>query len=304
MINFRFLKIIIIFLLVVFTKQVYCTSPPPFFEMQGKNNSQRSKVVMGLYLGVTSYFGDLNNNSLSIPLYRRYGAQIFIEREMYKNIRLSTGFFIGNIFGEERTILRNLNFKTTLFAPQFGVSYKMFDFYQKRFSAFFYAGMELFFFSSSGNLSNNKDETYFYWSDGTVRNLPEIPANLGTASVISIDPYYETDYRNSNIDNVVDYPRTSFAIPVGLSLEANLNRGFALRAGAIYHYTFTDYLDNITTNSIGSRKGNSATDKFLFSYVGFVYNLPVAKIKRPSLKGCGFEKNQIDHKKVAKLRAK
>jgi len=302
--NIRFLKIIVFLILVFSVKQVRCIVPPSLYGIQSSNDPERSKVFVGLCLGVTSYFGDLNNNSLHVPLYRRYGSQIFMEWEVFRSIRLSAGFFSGNIFGEERTSQRNLNFKSSLLVPQIGLSFKMIQFYQQRYALYFSAGTEMVFFTPTGNLKNTKGETYYYWDDGTVRNLPEIPANQATASVLTPDSHYETDYRNLNLDNVSNYPRSALAIPLGLALEGNLNRGFYLRAGATYHYTFTDYLDNITVNSVGSRKGNAVTDKFLFLYAGIVYNLPVAKASRPSTNDCIHEKNQIDHKKAAKAKLK
>jgi len=302
--NTRLLKIITFLLLVISVKQVYCIFPPSYDMLRSSQDKERSKVYIGLYLGVTSYFGDLNNNSLHIPFYRPYGTQILMEWNIHKSIRLSAGVFSGNIFGNERTSQRDLNFKTSLLVPQLGISYKIAQFYQQRYAVYFFAGAEMVFFTPSGDLKNTKGETYYYWDDGTVRNLPEIPANQNTASIIKPDLIYEADYRNLNFDNVSKYPRSAFAIPLGLSLEGNLNNGFYLRIGTVYHYTFTDYLDNITVNSLGNRKGNAAPDKFLFSYIGIIYNLPVAKAKGPSPNSCIYEKDQIDHKKAARQKLK
>ena len=300
----RLLKITFLFLLVLSTKQGYSSFYPLHTKSHGFYNPERSKVYIGLCVGHTSYFGDLDNNSLHIPFYRPFGAQILMEREVFNSLRLSVGFFMGNIYGDERTAQRNLNFKTSLLAPHIGLSCKLAQFYQRRLSLFLFAGAEMIFFNASGDLKNTIGETYYYWADGTVRNLPDIPSNQSSASVIKPDLKYEADYRNLNFDNVSPYPRTTLAIPAGLFIDANLNRGFDLRVGATYHYTFTDYLDNITANSIGSRKGNAATDKFLFSYVGIIYNLPVAKANRPSTNSCGFKEKEIDHKKSVKRKRK
>ncbi len=296
MINIRLLKITAFFLLVISAKQVYCTFPPSYDNPSVSDDPQRSKVYMGLCLGVTSYYGDINNNNLNAPFYRPYGAQILMERGIFKSIRLSVGFFSGNILGEEWTTQRNLNFKTSILAPQLGISCNFLNLFHKRFAAYIFVGLEGIFFSSSGDLKNSKGETYYYWDDGSIRNLPENLINQNSAAIIDRDYIYETNYCNLNLDNVSSYPKSAIGIPLGLSAEANLNNGFTLRAGAVFHYTFTDYIDNITVNSVGSRKGNAATDKFLFSYIGIIYNLPVATVKRPS-PSCGFFKSKTNHKK-------
>jgi len=297
MINIRLLKITAFFLLVISAKQVYCTFPLSYDKLPGADDPQRSKVYMGLCLGVTSYYGDINNNNLNAPFYRPYGAQILMEREVFKSIRLSVGFFSGNILGEEWTTQRNLNFKTSILTPQLGISCKFLNLFHKRFATYVFVGMEGIFFSPSGDLKNSKGETYYYWDDGSIRNLPENLINQNSAAIIDRDYIYETNYRNLNLDNVSIYPKSAIGIPFGLSAEANLNNGFTLRAGAVFHYTFTDYIDNITVNSVGSRKGNAATDKFLFTYIGVFYNLPVPTKKHAPIISCGFLKSKTKHKK-------
>ena len=302
--NNRLLKITLLFLLVIFIRPVYCKSSPTFDLTHSKHNPERSKVYMGLCLGRNSYFGDLDNNSLHIPFYRPFGVEILMEREIIRSIRLSASFFSGSIYGEERSAKRNLNFKTSLLVPQLGLSFRIAQLFQQRFDLFFFAGAEMVFFNPAGDLKSALGKTYYYWDDGTVRDMSEIPANQGLASIIKPDLKYEADYRNLNIDNVSKYPRAAFSIPVGLWVDANLNRGFDLRVGTLFHYTFTDYLDNITVNSVGSRKGNAAPDQFLYTFVGLIYNLPVASVKRPSPNDCIKDKVQIDHKKMAKRKMK
>ncbi|MFB6306356.1 MAG: hypothetical protein ABEH43_05115, partial [Flavobacteriales bacterium] len=50
-----------------------------------------------------------------------------------------------------------------------------------------------------------------------------------------------------------------------------------LRLGSTMHFTMTDYVDNVTNNSIGNRKGNSGNDKFLYTYASLSYDLQFDK---------------------------
>jgi hypothetical protein len=295
MINIRLLKIIVCVFLIVTVKDAYCVFQPSYDNPVIHGEVQRSKFYVGLCLGMTSYYGDIVNNNMDAPFYYSYGAQINVEREIYKSTRICIGFFSGNILGDERTTKRNLNFKTSILAPQLGISCKFLNLFHKRFATYIFGGIEEIFFSPSGDIKNSKGGTYYYWNDGSIRNLPENLANQNSAAIIKRDYIYETNYRNLNLDNVSSYPQSTIGIPLGLSAEANLNNGFTLRAGAIFHYTFTDYIDNITVNSVGSRKGNAATDKFLFSYIGVFYNLPVPTKKHTPITSCGFLKSKTNH---------
>jgi hypothetical protein len=262
----------------------------------GKNGEKRSYI--GLNAGINYYFGDLTNNNLHAPLHYRYGVQIAAERELFQATRLCISFFNGNLIGDEMRGRYNLNFKTSLFAPQIGLSYNLLGMGRngrssENFALYVSAGVEGIFFSTSGDLKNSKGEKYYYWADGTIRNQPENSYNSASAEEIKRDYAYETDYRNLDMDNVGRYPRHTFGLPLGMAFEASLNMGLAFRVGASWHVTWTDYLDNITANSAGLRKGDSRNDKFLFVYAGVFYKLPVLKARPAYNKSCGYK--QTNH---------
>jgi hypothetical protein len=248
---------------------------------------------LGLDAGMTFYYGDLKNNNLKVPFYYRYGIQVCAERELYKATRLCINIFYGNLYGDELTANRALNFKTTLFSPQIGLSYDLMHFAKSRvsdhFSLYAFAGIECIFFNVSGDLMNKNGERYYYWTDGTIRNLPENYSNLSTAEVIKRDYHYESNYRNMDIDNAGKYSQFSFGFPLGLSAEIKI-KNIGIRAGATYHFTLTDYLDNITANSVGRRAGDKKNDKFLYAYLGLFYHLPLTSIKQSYSSSCGYKK--------------
>ena len=39
-----------------------------------------------------------------------------------------------------------------------------------------------------------------------------------------------------------------------------------------YIYTFTDYIDNVSSVSLGARKGDKGTDKLMTASIGVTYN--------------------------------
>jgi hypothetical protein len=301
------INFLIFFLTLSAIHSSYALINPPDGKLFPPGDARRNIYHIGLNIGFTNYFGDLVNNNLKTPFYYRYGIQVNAERDIFKATRLCVNFFGGNILGDEKTATRNLNFKSSVVAPQLGLSFNFLHWANRgklhdRFAMYLFAGVEALFFTATGDLKNSTGETYYYWDDGSIRNIPETYSDQDNSSVIKRDNKFETNYRNLDIDNVGKVPQFTFGIPLGLSAEVKFNNGIAIRAGAVFHYTFSDYLDNITANSLGSRKGNSATDKFLFTYAGVYYTLPM--YSRKSV--CGTQKMNTSriNKKKPKIKFK
>jgi len=245
------------------------------------HKSPRKNIYhIGVNFGPAFYFGDLKNNFKNAPFYYNFGAQVNAERDIFNATRLCINFFGGSILGEEETEALRFNFKTTILAPQIGLSFNILHWanrerLRERFTMNLNLGIEAVFFSVAGDLKNAAGETYYYWDDGSIRNMPETYFNHDEARIIQRDYKYETDYSHLDLDNVGKIPHISYGIPVGMSFDVKFKNGIFVRAGATYHYTFTDYLDNITVNSIGNRKGNSAPDSFIYTYAGIYYTIPI-----------------------------
>lgn len=277
-----FRSIIVSFIVILSGSGIYAGSPdekhtPP-------DEQRKSRYHIGLSAGETTYFGDLKNNNLKAPFYYRYGIQLNAERDVFTASRLCVNLFYGNILGDEKTESRALNFKTTMVSPQLGLSFNFLHWanqgkLREHFSCWLFAGAEAIFFTVTGDLKNNNGKTYYYWNDGTIRDLPQNYDNTSTAAIISRDNTFETSYRNLDIDNIGKPKQFALGIPLGLSAECRFKNGIAIRIGAVYHYTFSDYLDNITSKSIGVRKGKAGTDKFIYSSLGIFYSLPAYRKK-------------------------
>jgi hypothetical protein len=301
------ISLVAVFSLLLFSNIAFCSYSYSPGELLNANRIDRSKYYVGLNAGMNFYFGDLTENRLNnIPIYRRYGLQINMEREIYKWLRLSAGIFKGNIIGEEHTADHNLNFSTSLLIPGFGVMFKLSRLFESRnaqskFNVWLYAGIGCLFFNPSSDLKNGAGQTYYYWTDATTRDIPMNSPNSAQAVVIDRDYHYETDDRKLNQDNVGSYPRSTTVFPVGLSFETRLHEAWRLRIGGLYHFTRTDFLDNISSLSLGSRKGNTAKDKFLFVYAGLVYNIPVAQKLHTTVDQCtGIKQTKVHAKHMKK----
>ena len=253
-------------------------------------NDGKGRGYIGICGGITSYYGDLgNNNSGEVPLMKKVGVQVQLEREIVKPVRVFGGLFLGNLVGDEISSHRNLNFKTSITSPYLGISVNLLSPFHgvtsKGFALWLSGGVEYFLFTPQGDVKDASGKPYYFWSDGSIRTQTEIPGHVNSATVIQRDYKYETDYRNLNIDNVSSYPKVAVGFPVGLSVEKKFSGRTSFRIGTIYHFTSTDYLDNITANSIGSRQGDSGNDRYLFVYAGLFYRIPFPFTRRcPAMK--------------------
>jgi cell division protein FtsN len=114
---------------------------------------------------------------------------------------------------------------------------------------------------------------YYYWSDGSIHNLAQNDPQAATSSFLVRDYTYETDVRQMNLDGFGKYPERSFAVPVGAGFLMQLTPKWDVKIGATFHFGFTDYLDGVTVNSTGSRKGTAGNDNFVFTSFTLRYNL-------------------------------
>ncbi len=126
-------------------------------------------------------------------------------------------------------------------------------------------------FSPFADLKDKNNSTYNYWSDGSIRNVAENEVNAISAVIIKRDYTAETDLQALRADGVA-YSLYTITLPVTAGVTFRISPSLSLNAGASYYFTRTDWLDNISHEGKGGRKGNGANDGFLYSFVGLNYN--------------------------------
>ncbi len=101
-------------------------------------------------------------------------------------------------------------------------------------------------FEVYGDLFFNNDNRYYYWSDFTVRSHPEgSPQPEEMESIILQDGDYETNLTELQTENKA-YETTVGNIPIGLGFKWRLGDKLSLNFETLWHYTFTDYLDDVS----------------------------------------------------------
>jgi cell division protein FtsN len=80
-----------------------------------------------------------------------------------------------------------------------------------------------------------------------------------------------------NLDGYAKYPERSFAFPVEIGANFKLGERVDFRVSTAMHFTLTDLVDNVTSESVGNRAGTKGNDKFLYTSFSLVYDLTTGK---------------------------
>ncbi len=232
--------------------------------------------IIELSAGPMNFYGDIKKNNYYKLFHFKFGYEIGATKQLSNNISVSAHILYGKVSGEERSPSRSLNFVSPIFSPYISGEYSLNRF--KKFkigyvSPYVTVGIGLVYFHPKGDLLDANGNAYYYWSDGTIKNLPETEQNKPIATSVYRDYVYETDLRKANIDDFGNYSLITMAIPIGIGLNCKVTPKITVKLGTTLHYTFTDLMDNVNVRSIGNRQGKAGMDKYLFSSVTLCYNL-------------------------------
>lgn len=238
--------------------------PPPAF-----------KPVIGLGAGVFSFFGDLYSKQFADPSVSRIGYDLSIMQMLSPAFGLKFYVLFGKLGANERSLTRNINFQSEIRTGGIHLMYNFDNLLKpkRNISPFISLGFESFEFLSKTDLYDAKGNKYHYWSDGSIRNVDETSPLKDNAITLIRDYTYESDIRELNIDDFGKYPERSFAVPVGVGAILHMSDRMNFQVGSTLHFTFTDFIDGITANSIGTRKGDGRNDRFVMTSFALKYNI-------------------------------
>ncbi len=256
-------------LLALFLFTSTCAQPQDNFA------SKDVKPSLGLGLGVFNYFGDVNSGGNHSFLLNQTGYEFHVARKLSEYSDLGFSFLTGTIIGNERSLNRNLNFRTDIYSISFYGSFNL-DYlfnWSNRINPYLTIGFESFEYNNKGDLVDANGSFYHYWNDGTIRTISQNSPLSNQATLMQRDYKYETDLRAANLDGFGKYPQLAIAIPVGLGVNLNLSDRVSFKINSTFHYAFTDLIDNVSKNGSGNRKGNEFNDFFTFNSVSLHYDL-------------------------------
>lgn len=233
------------------------------------------KPTIGVGTGLMSFYGDFYERSFQNPLTSRIAYEFYVSQKITRFAEVSFFGLYGQLGANERMSTRSLNMQSQIRAGGISLSYNFDNFLKpdRVISPYLSVGIETFEFLTKTDLYDQNGNKYFYWSDGSIRNLDENSPIASTANFLVRDYTYESDVRELDIDGFGRYPERSLAIPVGVGAILHISERVNLKVGTSMHFTFTDYIDGITDQSLGNRAGDKQKDKFLMTSFSLSYNL-------------------------------
>ncbi len=223
-----------------------------------------NQFKIGVSAGAFNYNGDIGTfKNLGSVHDLRLGYTASISQRFLSMFSAELSGFYGQLASNERSGTRNLNFESTIMGGQFTLGFHLDNKYMLKdgkFGPYFFGGVGYFQFDSYGDIKNDAGEHYYYWSDGSVRDIAESQTNIPISKKIERDYKYETKLSDPNNN----YAHNSLIFPIGLGIKEKLHRNVDFTIQATYYITQTDYLENF--------KAGTSNDGFWSGTLGLQFN--------------------------------
>lgn len=228
---------------------------------------------IGVHTGVTSYYGDLsykfflpNRNDImrtkNLSALDSRAVGVSIEKRLSGALALTLNGLYGNVTGNDRTqnwagnlvtdnpnFARSLNFRTEFYDANISLTYNGANGFlirkNARFSPYLSAGVGITSFYVFGDLYTADAGRYYYWTDGSIKNLAQTDPNAASAVAISQDGAYETRTTSWKTEGKA-YPTRVLNIPVALGVKYRMSDRWDLSLQASARYLMSDYFDDVT----------------------------------------------------------
>ena len=212
--------------------------------------------IIGVGGGLLTFSGDVGKGS-SINSINRFkpGFNVYVEKRLNGFLGVSVNGVFGKLSANESNGLHR-NFQSSVTQGDLNLVFHFDNGFilkkSNQTAPFIQAGVSYMMFDPKGDLKDKNGNTYNYWKDGSVRDLPETNANIYKAKPIEQDYVYETTLK----DSLTNYKRNTLSVPITLGVAIKLNERVALNLQSTYYVTMTDYIDNVK---------NGGMDKYLYS---------------------------------------
>jgi hypothetical protein len=236
------------------------------------------KPVISFSYGVLNFLGDVRNSYITSAIGNnafQVNVATFVDRKHYftGNFYYLSGKLSGNSYSHT-DLESNLNFQTDISVFGANLEYRFGHLFEKDalVRPYVSVGVGNLNYSAKGDLTDANGLPYYYWSDGTIRDIDE--ALPGPSSFLYRDYDYETDLRlrEEQEFGLGKYNQRSLVIPLTLGAHFRIGQRAFFSLGVAYHYAFSDLLDNVAYEgtSVQGAKGN---DSYIYSHLGLHFDL-------------------------------
>lgn len=248
-------------------------------EKTSSSSSEIFKPKVSLGAGMLSFHGDLYSKHYQAPWTSRMGYDLNISQQLFKSLQLNFNVLFGKLGANEWVDNRQQNFQSEIRSGGISLLYDFGNFIpeRSRIRPWISLGVSSFEFLSKTDLYDKNGNKYYYWTDGSIKNIDQSAPTASLAVNLNRDYVYETDIREANKDGFGKYQERAWAFPVGVGALMKITDRFDLKLGMQYYFTTTDYIDGITDKSIGTRAGTKQKDNFVYTSFALQYDLVLRK---------------------------
>ncbi len=238
------------------------------FGLYAFGQQDRNKWRLGLHSGIISYKGDINNewltpnnslNNLDDNLdYLSYG--ISLEKNLTNDFGIRLSYTDGQFTAFDRSVnwdnqlqvnadnfSRALNVRTELLDWSLLLTYAFDNGYLLPADAivapYLTAGIGYTEFQTYGDLLRSDNARYYYWADGTIRDVDEFSGLEGQE--VLLDGNFETKLSDIQTEGK-KYETHLFHATAGIGLKVRLGARFNLNLETLLRFTNSDYLDDVS----------------------------------------------------------
>jgi hypothetical protein len=232
------------------------------------------KPTIGLGAGTLSYFGNIyaKGHQFQSITQSRLAYELNLSQPLTKFLYLNFHVMFGQLGANERsaTASQNKNFQSQIRLGGLQLMYDFSNFIKKQnyIRPYILTGFEGFEFLSKTDLYDKHGNKYYYWNDGTIRNMAQGSVGSQNATTLVRDYSYDSDVREMNQNGYGKYRESSWSIPVGAGFTMNAGEHIKFRMGATMHFAFTNHIDGV---------GSTKNDKFLAFSASVHYDLITRK---------------------------
>ena len=225
------------------------------FKIYGQLDTTKNKSLSSLHMGFSSlsYIGDLRKNNENPLSYLSPSYSIGLEQGLFKNTSININVTKGSVQYSQRETNNNLNFRSTIGLIDVNIKYYFDKDFSRKTNPFIIPYISLgvghLSFKPMADLKDKNGEIYYYWSDGTIRNLEEKEENETISKTLVRDYKFETTLNNPSNN----YKKKAFSVPIVLGIKLKLTPRIETSLGVGYSLFRTDFLDNNNES-----KGNDA----------------------------------------------
>jgi hypothetical protein len=245
---------------------------------------QKYKPKISLGMGRLAFHGDIyaKGKHFQGPMVGRMGYNLGISQRLTRFLQLDFSAMFGKLGANENLENRHENFVSEIRSGGVSLLYDFGNFIPDAYKIrpFVSIGVSGFEFLSKTDLKDQNGNTYYYWSDGSIRAVAESAPAAQDARHLTRDYHYESDIRELNRDGYGKYAERAWAVPLGAGAIMKITDRMDLKLNFQYWFSTTDFIDGIAAGGEGARKGTKQKDNFTYTSFSLQWDLMTNKKPR------------------------